>query len=134
MGLVLISHSSTLVNGLREMVMQVAGEDVAVATQGGPRTGGWARVHRVIAEALRSALDAARKACSCCSTWAAPRSVSNWQSKTSIRRSGSHTRQRSPAGRRRGPRRGTGQRRSVAGQVEAAAAAASTMSKLPRDQ
>ena len=39
MGLVLVSHSGTLVEGLRDMVAQVAGEDVPVATAGGPRMG-----------------------------------------------------------------------------------------------
>src|SRR5439155_19757071 len=34
-GLVLISHSGTLVNGLRDMVAQVAGDDVAIGTAGG---------------------------------------------------------------------------------------------------
>ena len=39
MGLVLISHSGTLVEGLRDMVAQVAGDDVPVATAGGTEDG-----------------------------------------------------------------------------------------------
>lgn len=39
MGLVLVSHSSTLVEGLRDMVAQVAGPDVQVATAGGTEDG-----------------------------------------------------------------------------------------------
>jgi len=38
-GLVLVSHSGTLVDGLREMVAQVAGDDVPVATAGGTEDG-----------------------------------------------------------------------------------------------
>ena len=34
-GLVLVSHSATLAEGLREMVAQVAGDDVPVGTAGG---------------------------------------------------------------------------------------------------
>ena len=39
MGLVLISHSGTLVTGLRDMVAQVAGDEVAVGTAGGTEDG-----------------------------------------------------------------------------------------------
>ena len=39
MGLVLVSHSGTLVEGLRDMVAQVAGDDVPVATAGGTEDG-----------------------------------------------------------------------------------------------
>ncbi len=39
MGLVLVSHSATLVDGLREMVAQVAGADVPVASAGGTEDG-----------------------------------------------------------------------------------------------
>jgi phosphoenolpyruvate---glycerone phosphotransferase subunit DhaM len=56
-GLVLISHSGTLVDGLRDMVTQVAGEDVAVATAGGTEDGRLGTSAPRIAEALRSALD-----------------------------------------------------------------------------
>jgi dihydroxyacetone kinase phosphotransfer subunit len=38
-GLVLVSHSATLVDGLREMVAQVAGADVPVASAGGTEDG-----------------------------------------------------------------------------------------------
>lgn len=39
MGLVLVSHSRTLADGLREMVAQVAGADVPIATAGGTEDG-----------------------------------------------------------------------------------------------
>ena len=39
MGLVLISHSGTLVDGLRDMVTQVAGDDVAIGIAGGTEDG-----------------------------------------------------------------------------------------------
>lgn len=39
MGLVLISHSGALVDGLRDMVNQVAGEDVVVGIAGGTEDG-----------------------------------------------------------------------------------------------
>ena len=58
MGLVLISHSDTLVAGLREMVLQVAGDEVAVATAGGTEDGRLGTSAPRIAEALRSTLDA----------------------------------------------------------------------------
>ena len=58
MGLVLISHSGTLANGLRDMVMQVAGEDVTVATAGGTEDGRLGTSAPLIAAALRSTLDA----------------------------------------------------------------------------
>ena len=69
MGLVLISHSGTLVTGLREMVMQVAGEDVAVATAGGTEDGRLGTSAPLIADALRSTLGGKpRRGCSYCST------------------------------------------------------------------
>ena len=46
MGLVLVSHSGTLVEGLRDMVAQVAGDEVPVATAGGPTTAGSGRARR----------------------------------------------------------------------------------------
>lgn len=55
-GLVLISHSATLVEGLREMVAQVAGEDVPVATAGGTEDGRLGTSAPRIAEAIRSTL------------------------------------------------------------------------------
>jgi phosphoenolpyruvate---glycerone phosphotransferase subunit DhaM len=57
-GLVLISHSDTLVAGLREMVLQVAGDEVAVATAGGTEDGRLGTSAPRIAEALRSTLAA----------------------------------------------------------------------------
>jgi dihydroxyacetone kinase phosphotransfer subunit len=57
-GLVLISHSGTLVEGLREMVAQVAGDDVPVATAGGTPDGRLGTSAPQIADAIRSTLDA----------------------------------------------------------------------------
>jgi phosphoenolpyruvate---glycerone phosphotransferase subunit DhaM len=57
-GLVLISHSEVLVNGLRDMVAQVAGEDVPVATAGGTDDGRLGTSAPRIAAAIRSTLDA----------------------------------------------------------------------------
>jgi dihydroxyacetone kinase phosphotransfer subunit len=57
-GLVLISHSGVLVNGLREMVLQVAGDGVAVAIAGGTEDGRLGTSAPLIADALRSTLDA----------------------------------------------------------------------------
>lgn len=57
-GLVLISHSGTLVEGLREMVAQVAGEDVPVATAGGTDDGRLGTSAPRIAAAIRTTLDA----------------------------------------------------------------------------
>jgi PTS hybrid protein len=57
-GLVLISHSGTLVTGLREMVMQVAGDEVAVGIAGGTEDGRLGTSAPRIAEALRSTLAA----------------------------------------------------------------------------
>jgi dihydroxyacetone kinase phosphotransfer subunit len=57
-GLVLISHSGTLAEGLREMVAQVAGDDVAVGTAGGTDDGRLGTSAPRIAAALRSTLDA----------------------------------------------------------------------------
>jgi PTS hybrid protein len=57
-GLVLISHSGTLVEGLREMVAQVAGDDVPVATAGGTQDGRLGTSAPQIAAAIRQALDA----------------------------------------------------------------------------
>ena len=58
MGLVLISHSGTLADGLREMVAQVAGDEVAVGTAGGTEDGRLGTSAPRIAGALRSTLDA----------------------------------------------------------------------------
>ena len=57
MGLVLISHSGKLVEGLREMVAQVAGDDVPVATAGGTSDGRLGTSAPDIAAAIRSTLD-----------------------------------------------------------------------------
>jgi phosphoenolpyruvate---glycerone phosphotransferase subunit DhaM len=57
-GLVLVSHSEVLVDGLRDMVAQVAGEDVYVATAGGTADGRLGTSAPRIATAIRSALDA----------------------------------------------------------------------------
>ena len=58
MGLVLISHSGTLVEGLRDMVAQVAGDEVAVGTAGGTEDGRLGTSAPRIAAALRSTLAA----------------------------------------------------------------------------
>jgi dihydroxyacetone kinase phosphotransfer subunit len=55
---VLISHSGTLVEGLRDMVVQVAGDAVAVGTAGGAEDGRLGTSAPKIATALRSALAA----------------------------------------------------------------------------
>jgi PTS hybrid protein len=57
-GLVLISHSGTLVEGLRDMVAQVAGDDVPVATAGGTQDGRLGTSAPQIAAAIRQTLDA----------------------------------------------------------------------------
>jgi dihydroxyacetone kinase phosphotransfer subunit len=57
-GLVLVSHSDALVQGLREMVVQVAGPDVPVATAGGTDDGRLGTSAPRIAEAIRATLDA----------------------------------------------------------------------------
>ena len=56
-GLVLVSHSGTLVDGLRDMVAQVAGPEVPVATAGGTEDGRLGTSAPRIAAALRSVLD-----------------------------------------------------------------------------
>jgi len=55
-GLVLISHSAMLVDGLRDMVAQVAGDAVAVEVAGGTDDGRLGTSAPQIATALRSAL------------------------------------------------------------------------------
>jgi len=54
--LVLISHSGTLVQGLREMVRQVAGDDVRVEIAGGTEDGRLGTSAARIASALQNAL------------------------------------------------------------------------------
>jgi dihydroxyacetone kinase phosphotransfer subunit len=56
--LVLISHSGALVDGLRDMAVQVAGDSVAVGTAGGTEDGRLGTSAPRIAAALRSTLDA----------------------------------------------------------------------------
>ena len=56
-GLVLVSHSGTLVDGLRDMVAQVAGDEVPAATAGGTEDGRLGTSAPRIAAALRSVLD-----------------------------------------------------------------------------
>jgi phosphoenolpyruvate---glycerone phosphotransferase subunit DhaM len=55
-GLVLISHSHTLVEGLRDMVAQVAGEAVVVGIAGGTEDGRLGTSAPRIEDALRSTL------------------------------------------------------------------------------
>jgi len=57
-GLVLVSHSATLVDGLAEMVAQVAGDDVPVATAGGTEDGRLGTSAPRISAAIRSVLEA----------------------------------------------------------------------------
>jgi dihydroxyacetone kinase phosphotransfer subunit len=56
-GLVLVSHSARLVDGLREMVAQVAGEEVPVATAGGTEDGRIGTSAPLILGAIRAILD-----------------------------------------------------------------------------
>ena len=56
MSLVLVSHSATLVEGLREMVAQVAGADVRVTTAGGTEDGRLGTSAPRIADAIREAV------------------------------------------------------------------------------
>jgi dihydroxyacetone kinase phosphotransfer subunit len=58
-GLILVSHSDTLVEGLRDMVAQVAGADVPVATAGGTEDGRLGTSAPRITEAVRFVLDRA---------------------------------------------------------------------------
>jgi len=55
-GLVLVSHSARLVEGLREMDAQVAGDDVPVNTAGGTEDGRLGTSAPLIAEAIRTTL------------------------------------------------------------------------------
>ena len=56
-GLVLISHSASIADGLRDMVLQVAGSDVPVATAGGTDDGRLGTSAPRIAAAIRSTLE-----------------------------------------------------------------------------
>jgi PTS hybrid protein len=57
-GLVLVSHSARLAEGLREMVTQVAGDAVPVAIAGGTEDGRLGTSAPLIAAAIRSTFDA----------------------------------------------------------------------------
>jgi dihydroxyacetone kinase phosphotransfer subunit len=56
-GLVLVSHSEKVAEGLRDMVAQVAGDDVQVATAGGTEDGRLGTSAPRISAALRSVVD-----------------------------------------------------------------------------
>jgi PTS hybrid protein len=57
--LVLVSHSRTLVEGLRDMVAQVAGDDVRVSIAGGTGDGRLGTSAPLIAQALAAAIGGA---------------------------------------------------------------------------
>jgi PTS hybrid protein len=57
-GLVIVSHSSLIADGLQAMVAQVAGDDVPVATAGGTDDGRLGTSAPRISAAIRSTLDA----------------------------------------------------------------------------
>jgi phosphoenolpyruvate---glycerone phosphotransferase subunit DhaM len=57
-GLVLVTHSSSIAEGLRDMVAQVAGTEVPVATAGGTDDGRLGTSAPRIASAIRATLDA----------------------------------------------------------------------------
>jgi dihydroxyacetone kinase phosphotransfer subunit len=57
-GLVLVSHSALIADGLRDMVAQVAGPDVPVTTAGGTDDGRLGTSAPRITDAIRAALDA----------------------------------------------------------------------------
>jgi phosphoenolpyruvate---glycerone phosphotransferase subunit DhaM len=57
-GLVLVSHSSMIAEGLREMAAQVAGSGVPIATAGGTEDGRLGTSAPRIAAAIRATLDA----------------------------------------------------------------------------
>ena len=56
MSLVLVSHSKSLAEGLRDMVVQVAGDDVHVAAAGGTADGRLGTNAEAIVDALRAIL------------------------------------------------------------------------------
>ncbi len=58
-GIVLVSHSATLADGVRELLAQVAGEDVAVAVAGGTDDGALGTSD----ELIRAAIEAADQGC-----------------------------------------------------------------------
>lgn len=57
-GLVLVSHSALIADGLRDMVAQVAGPDVPVTTAGGTDDGRLGTSAPRITDAIQAALDA----------------------------------------------------------------------------
>jgi dihydroxyacetone kinase phosphotransfer subunit len=57
-GLVLVSHSALIAAGLRDMVDQVAGPEVPVATAGGTEDGRLGTSAPLISAAIRATLDA----------------------------------------------------------------------------
>jgi PTS hybrid protein len=57
-GLVLVSHSAMIAEGLREMVAQVAGGDVPIGIAGGTEDGRLGTSAPLIAAAIRATLDA----------------------------------------------------------------------------
>ena len=57
MGLVLVSHSPLIAEGLRDMVGQVTGDDVPVATAGGTEDGRLGTSAPRIADAIRSTFE-----------------------------------------------------------------------------
>ena len=57
-GLVLVSHSSSIADGLKAMVAQVAGDDVPIASTGGTDDGRLGTSAPRIASAIRAVLDA----------------------------------------------------------------------------
>lgn len=57
-GLVLVTHSSSIAEGLRDMVAQVAGPEVQVATAGGTDDGRLGTSAPLITAAIRATLDA----------------------------------------------------------------------------
>jgi PTS hybrid protein len=54
-GIVLVSHSDSLVCGLRELLLQVGGDGIAVAAAGGTDDGRLGTSYRRIADAIASA-------------------------------------------------------------------------------
>ena len=56
MSLVLVSHSKSLAEGLRDMVVQVAGESVRVAAAGGTADGRLGTNAEAIVDTLRASL------------------------------------------------------------------------------
>ena len=114
MGLVLVSHSGTLVDGLRDMVAQVAGDDVPVATAGGTEDGRLGTSAPRIAAAIRAVLDAgADDALVLLDLGSAALSLELALEDLDRGRPGAGPHQRGAARRGRDPRRGPGQHRRL---------------------